>query len=90
MAQALLVLHALILIAALFWLLPGLVDGLGVLRGVLAGLGLSWMGFCLPVIVLQIWPRRTAHLFSERLAWRHWWVPVLLLVQVVLVSTLSV
>ncbi len=90
LAQTLLVLHAAILIGALFWLLPGLVGGFGVIGGILAGLGVSWIGFCLPVIMLRVWPGRSGQLFSERLAWRHWWVPPLLLVQVVLVSMVSV
>lgn len=90
LGQALLVLHAVLLVASLFWLVPRLVNEFGVISGVLAGLAVSWVGFCLPMIARHVWPRRSRALFSERLAWRQWWVPPLLLVQIVLVSAVSV
>jgi len=80
--QIALVLHALLLIAALVWLVPVLTGALGGPRGYLLSLGLYWLGFCLPVSFFHVRGRRGPLLFSERLAWRDWWIPGLLLLQV--------
>lgn len=83
--QLALVLHALLLIASLSYLVPTLTELLGGARGFLLALMVYWLGFCLPVIVWHV-RGRNAQLLSERLAWRDWFVPGLLLVQVCVVA----
>lgn len=87
--QIALVLHALVLIGAMALLVPVLTRSLGGPAGYLTTLGLYWLGFCLPVIAFHVRRHRDPHLFSERLAWRDWWVPVLLLLQVCVVALLA-
>ena len=87
--QIALVLHALVLIAALTQLVPALTQALGGPRGYLLSLVLYWLGFCLPVIALHVRGRRGPLLFSERLAWRDWWIPGLLLLQVGVVALVA-
>ena len=79
--QIALVLHALALIAALFVLVPHLtaIDGRS---GYLLSLAFHWIAFCVPVVAIHVWNRDDGRLFSEKLAWRDWFVPGLLLVQV--------
>ena len=48
--QIALVLHALVLIAALVQIVPVLTETLGGPRGFLLSLLVDWLGFCLPVI----------------------------------------
>ncbi len=79
--QLALVAHALLLIAAMWMLVPALTAALGT-RGYLLVLVIYWLCFCLPVIAIHVWRQRGPRLFSERLAWRDWWVPLLLLAQV--------
>lgn len=79
--QIALVAHAALLIGALFFIVPALTGWNGPL-GYLAAMALYWLGFCLPVIAIHVWRHRDEHLFSERLAWRHWWIPLALLAQV--------
>ena len=55
--------------------------------GILLALPVYWLVFCLPVIAVHIWPQR-GDIFTERLAWRNWWVPILLLVQVLAIAAL--
>ena len=85
-AQTALVLHALALIGVLVFAVPALSGVLDGPRALLAILTLYWLGFCLPVIALHVRHRRGPRLFSETLAWRDWWIPVLLLLQVALVG----
>lgn len=80
-SQIALVLHALALIGAMFVLVPELTASLGP-AGYLLSLVFYWLAFCLPVILLHVWRQRDHRLFSERLAWRHWYVPGVLLLQV--------
>lgn len=80
--QIALVLHALVLIAALTFIVPELTGTLGGPRGFLLSLAVYWIGFCLPVIVFHVRGRRGQLLFSEKLVWRDWWIPGLLLLQV--------
>jgi membrane protease YdiL (CAAX protease family) len=87
--QIALVLHALALIAAMVWLVPALTGALGGPTGYLLSLCVYWLGFCLPVIFFHVRGRRTPLLFSERLAWRDWWIPGLLLLQVGIVALLA-
>jgi membrane protease YdiL (CAAX protease family) len=84
--QLALVLHALVLIAALLVIVPALTQALGGPLGYLLSLAIYWLGFCLPVIMLHTWKRHDGRLFSERLAWRDWWIPLLLLAQVGLIG----
>lgn len=84
-----LVLHALALIAALAYIVPELTTALGGPRGYLLSLCVYWLGFCLPVIFWHVRGRREAQLFSEKLAWRDWWVPGLLLLQVGMVGLIA-
>lgn len=88
--QIALVLHALALIAALTLAVPALTEVLGGRDGYLLSLGLYWLGFCLPVVFFHVRNRRGPLLFTERLAWRDWWVPFLLLLQVGLVCIVVV
>ena len=87
--QLALVAHALLLIAAMWMLVPALTAALGT-RGYLLVLVIYWLGFCLPVIAIHVWRQRSPRLFSERLAWRDWWVPLLLLVQVTMIALAAV
>ena len=88
--QFALVLHALVLIAALLALVPALTQALGGRAGYLASLAVYWIGFCLPVIAIHVWRQRGPRLFSERLAWRDWWLPVLLALQMGLIGLFAV
>lgn len=88
-AQIALVLHALALIAALVFVVPVLTEALGGPRGYLASLAFYWLGFCLPVIVFHVRGRHDPRLFSEKLAWRDWFVPLLLLLQVGIVALVA-
>lgn len=84
-----LVLHALALIAAMAVLVPALTTALGGPSGYLLVLCLYWLGFCLPVIAFHVRGRRGPLLFSEKLAWRDWFVPGLLLLQVGVVALMA-
>lgn len=84
--QIALVLHALVLIAVLACAVPALTLAFGGPRGYLAALALYWLGFCVPVIYFHVRHRRGSRLYSERLAWRDWFVPLLLLLQVAVVA----
>ncbi|SEQ25283.1 hypothetical protein SAMN05428969_2413 [Devosia sp. YR412] len=80
-SQIALVLHALALIGALVVLVPRLTAINGP-SGFLLSLAFHWIAFCIPVIAIHVWNRDGGQTFSERLAWRDWFVPILLLVQV--------
>jgi membrane protease YdiL (CAAX protease family) len=86
--QIALVLHGLVLSGAMILIVPALTGALGP-SGYLLTLVAYWLGFCLPVIVFHAWGRHDGRLFSERLAWRDWFVPLLLLAQVCLVAILA-
>lgn len=85
-AQAALVLHALTLIGAMALIVPALADLLGAQLGYLASLAVYWLAFCVPVMLWHVRGQRAPGLFSERLAWRDWFVPVLLLAQVLVLG----
>jgi membrane protease YdiL (CAAX protease family) len=85
--QFALTLHAIAIISVLAFALPALVEAFGTRNGILLALPLYWLGFSLPVITIHVWPQR-GDLFTERLAWRNWWVPLLLLVQVLAVAAI--
>ncbi|MGB3335917.1 MAG: CPBP family intramembrane glutamic endopeptidase [Devosia sp.] len=87
--QIALVLHALVLIAALIFIVPALTEKLGGPQGYLLSLCVYWLGFCLPVVFFHVRGRRGPLLFSEKLAWRDWWIPGLLLLQVGIVALLN-
>lgn len=87
-SQIALVLHALALIAAMFVLVPKL-TGINGPYGYLLSLAFYWLAFCLPVIALHVWKQRDHRLFSERLAWRDWFVPGLLLLQVGVIGAVA-
>ena len=80
--QIALVLHAVVLIAAMTVIVPALTGAFGGPRGYLLSLAVYWLGFCLPVFFWHIRGRHGPRLFSESLAWRDWFVPGLLLLQV--------
>ncbi len=88
-SQFALVLHAALLIGALFFVVPVL-TGWNPQLGFLLVLLSYWLGFCLPVIWWHVRPLPDRRLFSERLRWRDWFVPVLLLVQVTAVTAVAV
>ncbi len=80
--QIVLVLHALAMIGAMVWLVPLLTLQWGGPNGFLLSMAVYWLIFCVPVIAFQVWRQRSERLYSERLAWRDWWVPGALLLQV--------
>lgn len=89
-AQIALGLHAVVLIAAMLAIVPALTQALGGHAGYLASLVIYWLGFCLPVIAIHVWRQRGPRLFSEKLAWRDWWVPGLLVLQMGLIGLVAV
>lgn len=86
--QITLLAHALALIAILLVLVPILTSALGT-NGYLVAFALYWLGFCVPVILIHVLPHRSPRLFSEKLARRDWFVPLLLLVQVALIGAVA-
>ena len=88
-SQIALIFHALALIAAMAFVVPALTSALGS-QGYLLTLVIYWLGFCLPVILFHVRGQRGPRLYSEKLAWRDWWVPGLLLLQVGVVSLVAV
>src|SRR5690606_16500254 len=87
--QLALITHAALLIGALFFVVPVL-TGWNPHLGYLLVLLVYWLGFCLPVIWWHVRPLPDQRLFSERLRWRDWFVPVVLLVQVTVVAAVAV
>lgn len=85
-AQTALVVHAVALIAAMFVLVPWLTTTLGGPAGYILTLGIYWIGFCFPVLILHVDKHHQPQLFSEKVRWRDWWVPLLLLGQVTLIA----
>ena len=83
--QIALVAHALALIAILLVLVPILTSSFGT-NGYLLVFAFYWLAFCVPVIVIHVLPHRGPGLFSEKLARRDWFVPLLLLAQVALIA----
>lgn len=83
--QWLLTLHAVLVIAALFVIVPWLTRW-DSRAGYLFSMTAYWMMFCLPVIGLHALPGNDGRLFSEKLPWRDWWLIPLLLVQVGVVA----
>lgn len=83
--QWLLTIHAALLIWALFFIVPALTQW-HPQYGYLFVLTFYWLFFCLPVIGWHALTGNDGRLFSERLAWRDWWIIPLLLVQVGLVA----
>jgi len=88
--QLALVAHALLLIALMFAAVPALTRTLGPPTGYLAALALYWVSFCVPVYLWHVRGNNDGRLFSERLAWRDWWIPPLLLLQVVAIAAFGV
>lgn len=87
--QITLVAHALALIAILLMLVPYLTSTFGT-NGYLATFAFYWLAFCVPVIAIHVLPHRSPGLFSEKLARRDWFVPLLLLAQVALIAVVAV
>lgn len=83
--QWLLTLHAALVIAALFVIVPWLTQW-DSRAGYLFSMTAYWLMFCLPVIGLHALPGNDGRLFSEKLPWRDWWLIPLLLVQVSVVA----
>ncbi len=83
--QTLLVAHALALIAILFWLVPYLTGTYGT-NGYLFTFVFYWLAFCVPVTLIHVLPNRGPRLFSEKLERRDWFVPLLVLAQVLLIA----
>lgn len=83
--QWLLTLHAVLVIAALFVIVPWLTQW-DSRAGYLFSMTAYWLMFCLPVIGLHALPGNDGRLFSEKLPWRDWWLIPLLLVQVGVVA----
>jgi membrane protease YdiL (CAAX protease family) len=87
--QIALVLHALALIGAMSVLVPTLTAISGP-SGYLLVMAFYWIAFCVPVVALHVWNWHGGRLFSERLAWRDWFVPGLLLLQVGMIGVVGV
>jgi len=85
--QIALIVHAGLLIAALFWLVPTLAAW-DPRAGYFFSLTFYWLFFCLPVIGWHALPANSGQLFSEKLPWRDWWIIPLLLAQVGVVAIL--
>ena len=85
-AQLALIGHGVLAIAAMAAIVPVLTGFVGLQAGYLLSLCLYWLGFCLPVLLLHVRSHADDRLFSEKLAWRDWFVPILLLVQVGVVA----
>lgn len=83
--QWLLTLHAVLVIAALFVIVPWLTQW-NSRAGYLFSMTAYWLMFCLPVIGLHALPGNEGRQFSEKLPWRDWWLIPLLLVQVSVVA----
>lgn len=86
--QVALLVHAALLIGALFWLVPTLTQWDPV-AGYLFSLTFYWLFFCLPVIGWHALPGNAGQLFSEKLPWRDWWIIPLLLAQVGVAAIIS-
>lgn len=87
--QLTLIAHAALLIGALFLLVP-LLTGWDSRAGFLFSLLFQWLAFCLPVIGWHaLAGNQGGRLFSEKLAWRHWWAPPLLLLQVLVIALIT-
>jgi uncharacterized protein len=86
--QTFLVLHAALLLGALFFIVPWATfwDSRA---GCLFVLTFYWLFFCLPVIGLHALPGNDGRLFSEKLPWRDWWLLPLLAAQVGVVAILN-
>jgi membrane protease YdiL (CAAX protease family) len=85
--QTALVLHAALLVGALFFIVPAL-TGWDPRAGYLLSLTLYWLCFCLPVIGLYALPGDDGRLFTEKLPWRDWWLLPALVAQVGVVAIL--
>ena len=88
-SQIALTLHAVALIGAMLVIVPALTLQFGGPTGYLLSMAVYWLLFCLPVIALHVWKRHDGRLFSEKLAWRDWFVPGLLLLQVALIGIVA-
>ncbi len=86
--QAALVLHAALLIGALFLLVPALTQW-HPQHGYLFVLTFYWLFFCMPVIGWHALKGDDGRLLSEKFAWRDWWIIPLLLAQVGVVALVS-
>jgi membrane protease YdiL (CAAX protease family) len=80
--------HAALLVGALFLIVPWLTTW-HAQHGYLLALTVYWLGFCMPAIGLYALPGNDGRLFSERLAWSDWWIPLLLLAQVCVVAIIT-
>lgn len=83
-----LVIHAALLIGALFCIVPPLTQW-DVRAGYLFSLTFYWLFFCLPVIGWHAQAGNDGRLFSEKLAWRDWFMPLLVLAQVFVVVLMT-
>ena len=88
-AQIALVAHAVALIGAMFLLVPWLTATLGGPPGYIVVFGIYWLGFCFPVLMFHVERHHGPQLFSEKVRWRDWWIPLLLLLQVSLIAAAS-
>lgn len=75
-----LVLHALAAIALLYSLAP-LAGAQGSVTGMVMLLAAQWGFYCLPAMLLHLRGERRGRLYSEKLAWRDWWIALPLLLQ---------
>ncbi|MBJ3786498.1 CPBP family intramembrane glutamic endopeptidase [Devosia sediminis] len=86
--QVALTAHAALLIGALFFIVPAL-TGWDSHGGYLLALTFYWLFFCLPVIGWHALEGNDGRLFSEKIAWRDWWILPLLVLQVGLVAIIN-
>jgi len=86
--QIALLVHAALLIGVLVWIVPVL-TAWDPRAGYLFSLTFYWLFFCLPVIGWHALPGDDGRLFSEKLAWRDWWLIPLMLVQIGIVASIN-
>jgi uncharacterized protein len=86
--QTFLVLHAALLLGALFFIVPW-ATGWDSRAGYLFVLTFYWLFFCLPVIGLHALPGNDGRLYSETLLWRDWWLLPLLAAQIGVVAIVN-
>lgn len=86
--QTVLVLHAALLIGALFFIVPRL-TAWDPRAGWFFSMAFYWLFFCLPVIGWHALPGNDGRLFSEKLPWRDWWLLPLLVAQVGVVAIVN-
>ena len=80
--------HAALLIGALFFIVPALTRW-DSRAGYFFSLTVYWLVFCLPVIGWHALAGNDGRLFSEKVAWRDWWIIPALIMQVGIIAIVN-